>query len=311
MSTKISQMTAAARLLGNEQMEVTQRSTSVIKTATTISALASDRSFNDSGSGWISAGFAVGDTVTVSGFATAADNLNSGTITALTAGKMTIGGSDGAGITNDAGGGSVTVTKWLTARVNLAALFGTLGPISVINSSTNTPPSTPADGDCYLVGPSPTGAWAGFAAYIARWNAQNAGWDIVTPRAGMAVFDVAAILERLYVGSIWAVSSHGAINAQTGTAYTLVLADAAGGGAGLTMNNASANTVTIPKNSTLALPLGTPIDITQLGAGQTTVAGASGVTVHSSSTLKTRAQYSVIRIMQVATDSWILSGDMQ
>lgn len=311
MSTKISQMTAAVRLSGSEQMEVTQRSASVTLTASTISALSSDHSYNDSASGFVTAGFAVGDTVVVGGFATAANNLNSGTITILAAGKMTIGGADGAGITTQSAGSSVTITKWTTARATLAAIFGTLGPISVINSTTSTPPSTPADGDSYIIGASPTGAWGGFTSYLARWNAQNAGWDIIAPRAGLEVFDVAALVHRLYAGTLWVASSAAAVDPQTGTTYTLGLADAAGGRGVLTMNNGSASTVTIPLNSGLALPLGAQVEIVQLGAGQVTVAGASGVTVHSSSTLKTRAQYSVIKVTQVATDLWILSGDMQ
>lgn len=311
MSTKISQMTAALRLLGGEQMEVTQRSTTVTITASTISALSTDRSFNDSGSGFSTAGFVVGDTVVVSGFGTAANNLNSGTITVLAAGKMTIGGADGAGIVTQAAGSSVTITKWTTARATLAAIFGTLDPIGVINSTTNAPPSTPADGDAYLIGPTPTGAWAGFAASLARWNAQNGGWDIVAPKAGMQVWDVAALTHWLYAGSLWAPDTSPLVNAQTGTSYSLTLADLVAGRGKITASNASAITVTIPKNSTLALPIGAECEIVQLGAGQITVAGASGVTVHSSSTLKTRAQYSVIKVTQITTDLWILSGDMQ
>lgn len=79
-------------------------------TATTISAAASDNSYNDSGSGFVTAGFQVGDKVVVTGFTgSTANNITSGTITALTAGKMTIGGSDGDVIVDDAAGESVTI----------------------------------------------------------------------------------------------------------------------------------------------------------------------------------------------------------
>jgi len=76
----------------------------------TISAQASDNSFNDSGAAFLTEGFAVGMTVTVSGFTTPANNLT-GIITALTAGKMTIGGTDGDGIVDEAAGDSVTITS--------------------------------------------------------------------------------------------------------------------------------------------------------------------------------------------------------
>lgn len=79
------------------------------KTATTISAVASDNSFNDSGNGFITAGFEVGDEVDVSGFTGNVANNATFVITALTAGKMTIGGSDGDVIVDDAAGESVTI----------------------------------------------------------------------------------------------------------------------------------------------------------------------------------------------------------
>jgi hypothetical protein len=76
--------------------------------ATTISAQASDNSFNDSAAGFVTAGFEVGMTVTVAGFTTASNNLT-GVITALTTAKMTIGGTDGDGIVDEVAGDSVTI----------------------------------------------------------------------------------------------------------------------------------------------------------------------------------------------------------
>lgn len=81
-------------------------------TATTISALASDNSYNDSGNGFVTAGFAVGDRVAVTGFTgNAANNITSGAITELTASKMTIGGTDGNAIVDDEAGESVTIVS--------------------------------------------------------------------------------------------------------------------------------------------------------------------------------------------------------
>lgn len=94
------------------------------------------------------------------------------------------------------------------------------------------------------------------------------------------------------------------VNAQTGTAYTLALTD---NGAVVTMNNASANTVTIPANATIALPVGATLAVVQLGAGATTVTGASGVTVNGTSagTVAASAQYGAVGLVQVAADTWI------
>jgi hypothetical protein len=98
------------------------------------------------------------------------------------------------------------------------------------------------------------------------------------------------------------------INAQTGTTYTTVLADA---NTLITCSNASAITVTVAKNASVAYPLGTPIYFSQKGAGQVTLVGDTGVTLNNASSLKTRAQYSVLCAVQYVTDTWNVFGDMQ
>jgi len=143
MALKISQLAAAAGLVGPELIEISRLSSSVTITATTLSAQASDNSFNDSGSGFVAAGFAVGKQVRVQGFTgNSANNIFSGTITALTAGKMTIGGTDGDVIVDDAAGESVTITMWETRRSSvdeIAALLRTPRVQSVTSSATVTP----------------------------------------------------------------------------------------------------------------------------------------------------------------------------
>ena len=104
------------------------------------------------------------------------------------------------------------------------------------------------------------------------------------------------------------VVSQVSINAQTGTTYTTVLADQS---KLVTLNNASAITLTIPANSSVAYPIGTQIDLSQFGAGQVTVAGAGGVTVNSASGLKLKSQYSSASCIKVGTDTWLLVGDLE
>jgi hypothetical protein len=80
-------------------------------TAATISAQASDNSFNDSASGFLDAAFNIGDSIDVTGFTgDVANNITGGTIATLTAAKMTISAPDGDDIVNDAAGESVTIT---------------------------------------------------------------------------------------------------------------------------------------------------------------------------------------------------------
>lgn len=98
------------------------------------------------------------------------------------------------------------------------------------------------------------------------------------------------------------------INSQTGTAYTLALTDK---GLCVEMNNAAANTLTIPPNSSVAFPVGTTILIRQEGAGNTTIAAGSGVTIRNPhGTLKIAKQYATVSIHQRATDEWCIDGNM-
>ena len=100
--------------------------------------------------------------------------------------------------------------------------------------------------------------------------------------------------------------ARGPVNAQTGTTYTLVIGDEFL--LGVTMNNAAANTITIPTNATVAFEIGATILITQLGAGATTIAAAGGVTtvVPASSPLAIGAVGGSRVIQKRGTNSWLI-----
>ena len=100
----------------------------------------------------------------------------------------------------------------------------------------------------------------------------------------------------------------GAVNAQTGTTYTFVIGDAF---KTVTSSNASAQTITIPPNSSVAFAVGDRIDVVMLGAGTTTVTGGSGVTVNGVSTGSgaISAQYAAVSCLKLATDTWLLMGN--
>ena len=97
------------------------------------------------------------------------------------------------------------------------------------------------------------------------------------------------------------------LNTQAGANYNLAMSDA---NKMVEMNNASANTLTIPPNSTTSFATGTVINIGQYGLGQTTITPGSGVTIRSSSGLKLRTQYSTASLVKRGTDEWWLSGDL-
>jgi hypothetical protein len=98
-------------------------------------------------------------------------------------------------------------------------------------------------------------------------------------------------------------------NVQTGTTYTLVLGDA---NDMVTLNNAGAITLTVPPNSSVAFPVGTQIDLAQLGAGAVTVTQGSGVTVnvHADDTRVMDGQYAVATLVKYATNTWLLFGKL-
>jgi hypothetical protein len=104
------------------------------------------------------------------------------------------------------------------------------------------------------------------------------------------------------------------INAQTGTSYTPVLGD---NGKLVTLNNASAITVSIPTNASVAYPTGAQINFAWItGAGQPTIQAATSGTTTILSTgatttaPKLRVANSTATCVKLATDTWIVMGDI-
>ena len=102
-------------------------------------------------------------------------------------------------------------------------------------------------------------------------------------------------------------SGFAGVNAQSGTTYTPVLADA---GYNITLSNAAAITLTVPTFASVAYATGTVIGITQIAAGQVTVVGAGGVTINSASSLKTRTQFSICGLICEGVNTWTFGGDI-
>lgn len=145
MTIRISELTDAGALAGVELLEVSKPSTTVTMTVTTLSAVASDDSINDSGNAFITEGFAVGDSVRVQGFTDSANNVFSARISALTAGKMTL---DGISLVDEAAGDTVTIAKWETRRCTLQDLIDDVADRSTV--STLSISSGVVDIDCAL-----------------------------------------------------------------------------------------------------------------------------------------------------------------
>lgn len=95
-------------------------------------------------------------------------------------------------------------------------------------------------------------------------------------------------------------------NAQAAS-YTLVLSDR---NKIVEMGVGTANTLTVPPDSTVLFPTGTHITIIQTGSGQCTVTQGSGVTINATPGRKLRAQWSGATLIKRAADTWVLIGDL-
>lgn len=99
------------------------------------------------------------------------------------------------------------------------------------------------------------------------------------------------------------------INEQTGTSYTLVISDK---GKLIIGNNGSANTITIPPNSSVPFPINTVVYFRQGGAGETSIVAGSGVTIDSAgSALDMVTLNSGAAAIKTGTNSWWLFGDIE
>lgn len=93
--------------------------------------------------------------------------------------------------------------------------------------------------------------------------------------------------------------------------YTLVLDDAV-----VRMTSGSANTLTVPTNAAVAFPTGSVIMVWSEGAGTTTIAGDTGVTLQgnggsvSAGSCDIQTQYGAATLVKVATDTWNVAGDI-
>jgi hypothetical protein len=93
--------------------------------------------------------------------------------------------------------------------------------------------------------------------------------------------------------------------------YTLALTDS---NDFIPLTSSSAFTITVPADNTVNFPVGTRIDMVQLGTGQVTVAGqtngAQTSLVRSTPGAKFRAQYSGATLVKISTNLWSLVGDL-
>lgn len=262
------------------------------------------------------------------------DVSNPGDITAVTA---------GTGLTGGGTSGAVSLATDLTIPVGWSTTATAAGTTTLTAASNSTQfftgsttqtivlpvASTMVLGEAYIIHNNSTGALtvnssgsnlvatipAGNTWVItciltsgttaASWDADFTGTSLVTG-TGSNVLDTNPTITSPLINL--------GINANTSTTYTFVLAD---NGKLVTSNNASAQTLSIPTNASVAFPVGTQINVAWItGAGQPTIqAVTSGTTTvlstgATSTAPKLRVVNSVASCVKIATDTWLVTGDV-
>lgn len=92
------------------------------------------------------------------------------------------------------------------------------------------------------------------------------------------------------------------------TAYNLRRVDA---GKLIQTTSGSATTITVQPASLVPIEPLSQIHILQWGAGQVTIAEGAGVSVETPETLKSAKQFSIMTLLNIDTDSWLLTGYLE
>ena len=71
----------------------------------------------------------------------------------------------------------------------------------VVQGTSNTPPASPQEGECWLVGSNPSGTWANQAETIAAYQAGV--WLFIAPVVGMQTYDLSAGQSARLTDSGW------------------------------------------------------------------------------------------------------------
>lgn len=158
------------------------------------------------------------------------------------------------------------------AGLNLAInKIDSLLQLAVISVNLNTPPVSPADGDRYIVGPTPTGVWTGQGNKLARYIATGDFWQFSD---AYFAFNLADGLIHRFSGGAWVTGESTTISDDMIIVRTL--AD---------LPSPVANEITLPANKTILIT-----GLIDLGANalrlstDTVLRGFGGDSVMSSAT---------------------------
>lgn len=152
-----------------------------------------------------------------------------------------------------------TASQALVVNTGGYSILDVLVDKTVKSRGTNTPPSTPSDGDAYILGSSPTGLWSGKATQIAYWRSSANAWQFIVPLTGWTLrvqddLDANGIPKQYgYTGSAWAAPADG--GSFTGGTLASALNEAPqvtlASAATVNIGAAAANTVNVTGTTTI------------------------------------------------------------
>ena len=127
-----------------------------------------------------------------------------------------------------------------------------LAPSYPVLSHSSTPPSVPADGDRHLIGPAPTGLWAGKAKHLALYSAATTEWSFTPPEDGMSVVLAGTSARLQYNGTSWGLDALGANGGRLTGPLDWAVAVAIASAATTDLGTARSNLVNITGGATIS-----------------------------------------------------------
>lgn len=208
-------------------------------------------------------------------------------------------------------------SNYLNANGNFA-IINQLMQARAATRGDNAPPGSPNDEAMYIIGTSPTGAWAGKANQLAYWLSDPGMWTFIVPNTGYRVavmneFDAnGAPRTYAYTGGAWVLPEGAgalggaAVVTESGTSRVAALSDNT---TYIRFTNASATTFTVPPQSSVAWGSVVEIHIRRASAAVLTLVAGSGVTLNppANGTLNLTNNMSVT-LKRVASDVWDILG---
>ncbi len=168
-----------------------------------------------------------------------------------------------------------------------------------------TPPGSPAKGDRYIVGPSPSGNWVGHENEIVTYNTS---WEFTSHFEGMTVYDVSQDI-LLQFTTIWEgllISGRSKVHSEN-AGKTLSIADG-----GRTFTAANAGSVTFFLPSVNSGHIGTIFRFVKLGSGTLTIEAADsdiiadsgpGDTIYNNEVTQS---YATLCVLLASATQWVI-----